>query len=492
MKQYIATTALCLMAASPLFAQTNKRIMTVTMKNGQTVEYKVNHVENVTFTDMDVPSLRNQVMHGKELTDIDKVTMRKTENGYVFNVYAAQPTSSDSTSTTTPEGETPLVAGTPEATTPVLTITLSQELMGEEVDLGQETTKADKKVTVAYYGEEQPLTGTLQVRLNKGQAIITLEAETEDYTDLRCKSNKTYAEVFEASNKMSVTNATLFDDYAIASAFVRQPSAIGEATTFAFGDVEATDAKGLLNGKVGLTVGIAASKVYNGTIDLTEDMEALSEFKLIDYSTRNVYDKVKSGTITTAKDSEGKLYIKLHVTMDDNRVVELEFYGNTTEVESLDDMIPAAVSETGYKLFNADGSVLMNQTIGMALYKQKNTVYTFYLYGTDVTSKYSSERVTLQVDEKFINAGEVDLSALKDGDNFQVKYSNIQLYSPDAKYGGFSNTPDNGKLTISRDDAGKYSISLDIVNTYTNSTTPNGGGDKSRLVLNYQGTFDKY
>lgn len=175
--------------------------MTVTMKNGQTVEYKVNHVENVTFTDMDVPSLRNQVMHGKELTDIDKVTMRKTENGCVFNVYAAQPTSSDSTSTTTPEGETPLVAGTPEATTPVLTITLSQELMGEEVDLGKETTKADKKVTVAYYGEEQTLTGTLQVRLNKGQAIITLEAETEDYTDLRCKSNKTYAEVFEASTK---------------------------------------------------------------------------------------------------------------------------------------------------------------------------------------------------------------------------------------------------------------------------------------------------
>ena len=115
------------------------------------------------------------------------------------------------------------------------------------------------------------------------------------------------------------------------------------------------------------------------------------------------------------------------------------------------------------------------------LFKQKNNIYTFYLYGGEFSSKFSSEKVTLQVDEKFINAGTINLAELKDGDNFQVKYSDVQLYSPDAKYGGFNNTPDNGTLSIKKDAAGNYEISLDVVNTYTNAMTPNGAGTNKHI-----------
>ena len=83
------------------------------------------------------------------------------------------------------------------------------------------------------------------------------------------------------------------------------------------------------------------------------------------------------------------------------------------------------------------------------------------------------------------------MAELKDGDNFQVKYSDVQLYSPDAKYGGFNNTPDNGSFSIKKDAAGNYEISLDVVNTYTNANTTNGG-NKERFVFNYNGAVEAY
>lgn len=84
------------------------------------------------------------------------------------------------------------------------------------------------------------------------------------------------------------------------------------------------------------------------------------------------------------------------------------------------------------------------------------------------------------------------MAELKDGDNFQVKYSDVQLYSPDAKYMGYNNTPDNGTFSIKKDAAGNYEISLDVVNTYTNAMTPNGAGNKERLVFNYSGEVGAY
>ena len=278
--------------------------------------------------------------------------------------------------------------------------------------------------------------------------------------------------------------------YDVASALVLNPATTGAATTFAFGDVEATTADGLLAGKIGVAVSISASKLYNGTIDLAADADSYT-LKYIDYATRVTYEKVKAGTITTAKDKDGKLYIKINATFDDNRTIELEYYGATTSVESLDGMTPAVVSNS-YKLYNPDGSILINQDICKVLFKQKSNIYTFYLYGGKFSSKYSSEKVTLQVDESFINAGTINLAELKDGDNFQVKYSDVQLYSPDAKYSGFNNTPDNGTLSIKKDAAGNYEISLDVVNTYTNKNTPNGAGNKERLVFNYSGEVGAY
>lgn len=51
--------------------------------------------------------------------------------------------------------------------------------------------------------------------------------------------------------------------------------------------------------------------------------------------------------------------------------------------------------------------------------------------------------------------------------------------------------PDNGTLTISKDENGVYDIKLDITNKYHNNYTTNGG-DNTRLVVHYKGTFETY
>lgn len=465
MKKYIATAALCLATVLPTFAQT-RRVMTVHQKDGTTKVYKVNSIENVTFTDEALATLSNQWAYNDDVKDLSKVTMLDANGSYVFALY-----------------------GSDSDTKPVFELTIPQSLMGQKIMLGSDDAQ---DVKVAYNGETPKLTGTLQARFGKFKKNVTisLEAETADYSDLRCQWNSAFTQIYSATNSIKTTNVNDVKTYDIASALVLNPATVGAATTFAFGDVEATTADGLLAGKIGVAVSISASKLYNGTIDLATDADSYT-LKYIDYATRVTYEKVKAGTITTAKDKDGKLYIKINATFDDNRTIELEYYGATTAVESLDGMTPAVVSNS-YKLYNPDGSPLINKDICKVLFKQKSNIYTFYLYGGEFSSKFSSEKVTLQVDESFINAGTINLAELKDGDNFQVKYSDVQLYSPDAKYGGFNNTPDNGTFSIKKDAAGNYEISLDVVNTYTNKNTPNGAGNKERFVFNYNGAVGAY
>lgn len=478
MKQYIAATALCLMAVSPIFAQQTRRIMTVTTKDGKQVEYKVNSVQNVTFTNQELETLKNQVAFGKQLTALDKVTMLETEDDYVFNLYAAT------------DAETETQADGDATATPVLTITMPKTLMGEELTFGTDEAKG---VKVAYNGEEQTLAGTVQTRFNKSNVIITLEAETPDYTDLRCKWNKAYSQVYEASNTIKVTNVSEIGEFNVASALVLNPATTGAATTFAFGDATATDAKGLLEGKVGVQVGITASKLYNGIIDMAEDVDSYT-FKYIDYATRIVYDKVKSGTITTAKDNDGNLYIKISATMDDNRTVELEYYGATTAVESLDDMIPAAVAENEYKYYNSDGAVSLSKKLGTCYvdsYKGKTIFYFIPEGDSKAESKSYNNVVQIEVKDDVINKGKFDLETMEGDEYFFFKYQAIQVGSP-ALGTEYKSVGKVGTFEIKKGDDDVYEFSIDITNRYKSSWGNSIAGDNTRVVLNYKGTFEQY
>lgn len=464
MKKYIVA-ALCFAAVLPTFAQT-KRVMTVIQKDGSKTEYKVNSVENVTFADVDLPTLTNQWAFGEDIKSIGKVTMLETADSYVFSIYGEEE----------------------DAQAPVLEIMMPQTLMSKKVELGAEGSEG---VKVVYNGETPTLTGTVQARFDKTKqnVTITLESETANYSDLRCKWNGAFAQVYSATNTIKVTNVAQVSDNSIASALVLNPTTTGAATTFAFGDATATAADGLLAGKVGVSVGISASKLYNGTIDMATETDSYT-FKYIDYATHIVYDKVKAGMITTAKDAEGKLYIKIEATLDDNRTVELEYYGTTTEVESLDDMIPAAVAENEYKYYNSDGAVSMNKTLGTSYVDEYNGNYTFY-FVPEGDTKYSSDKVTLKVSSDLINAGDISIADLNDVAIFDLKFKSMGLQSTAAGH-GYGNTPNNGTLNIKKSDDGVYEVSLEITNLYKSPWGGNIAGDNTKLVLNFKGTLEQY
>lgn len=469
MKKYIATTALCLAAVLPTLAQT-KRVMTVTQKDGTTQVYKVSSIQNVSFSDKELATLKNQWAHNDDVKALNKVTMLETADAYVFALYGDDA----------------------EATDPVLTITIPQTLMGKDIVLGSADAEG---VKVSYNGETPALTGTVKARFDKSKknVTITLEAETADYSDLRCSwNNNAFTQVYSATNTIKTTNVSVVGNYDIHSALILKAATTGAATTFAFGDAEGTTAKDLLGGKVGVAVSIAASKLYNGTIDMATDADSYT-FKYIDYGTRIVYDKVKAGTITTAQDAEGKLYIKIEATMDDNRTVELEYYGTTTEVESLEDMIPAAVAANEFKYYNSDGAVAKSRTFGTSYVDTYNKKVTFYLVpegDSKAASKSYNDVCEVQVGEDLINAGQFDLSNIDANAIFYFKYGAIQVYTSAANQ--YANVGKVGTFEVTSDGNGTYEITVDVTNRYKSPWSTNVGGDNTRVVLHYKGTLEKY
>lgn len=159
MKKYIATAALCLATVLPTFAQT-RRVMTVHQKDGTTKVYKVNSIENVTFTDEALATLRNQWAYNNDVKDLSKVTMLDVNGSYEFALY-----------------------GSDSDTKPVFELTIPQSLMGHEITLGSDDAQ---DVKVAYNGETPKLTGTLQARFGKFKKNVTITLEAETATTATC------------------------------------------------------------------------------------------------------------------------------------------------------------------------------------------------------------------------------------------------------------------------------------------------------------------
>ena len=102
-------------------------------------------------------------------------------------------------------------------------------------------------------------------------------------------------------------------------------------------------------------------------------------FRYIDYATRTVYDKVKSGTITTAQGYNGLTYVSLEAVLEDGKTVSLSYFGALTDTESLDEIIPSVVAENEYKYYNADGEVSITRQLGTSYMKEYKGNFTFYL-----------------------------------------------------------------------------------------------------------------
>lgn len=465
MKKIIAAAALLIMAATTMTAQT-KRVMTVIQKDGTQKEYKVNSVERVTFTDVELPSLRNQIAFDDNVESVAKVTLLEQGGNYSFDLYSEE-------------------ADTANAV-PTLRIVIDKDSMGQELQLGGEAAK------VYYKGQEASLTGTLQVRFGRtGMVVINLESETAAYNDLRCRYTSNYKQVYEASNVITVQKGAAADSSAILSAFVAKPTTTGAATTFAFGDAEATTPDNLVNGTKAVTVSISALKLYGDTIDMANDPNSYT-FQYIDYGTREAYSKVTAGTIVTKQDGDGNLYINLVATLDDGRLVTVDYCGPVVEADTIGNLVPEAVAENQFKYYNADGDLTIDRKIGTSYIKTDSKGNTTFYLVAEGESRYSDYKAVIKVSADLINAGELALDKLGDVAVFDLKFmgGSLQLQSYAAGH-GYGNTPDNGKLTITKNDNDEYDITLDVVNHYK-TMYGTYGGDNTHLVLHYTGTFEKY
>lgn len=452
------------------FAQTTKNIMTVEDKDGVKTVYRVDNVERVSFSTKTFNTLKNQWELNDKAQNIASVTLQETDDANVFSIYGEA------------KAETKEV-GNAE---PKMVFTMPKAHMGNTVSLAEEGVK------VTLYGKEVALKGTLKIKFDKFQknVMISLDAMLGN-DDLRCEYNSVFTKVYTATQEITVT-PTKGDAYTgnIASAFIVNPKNVGEATNFAFGDVKATKPADLLGGKYAAWISVTASKLYNGTIDMESDASSYT-LHFIDYATRTVYTKVKSGTITTAKDSEGNTYVKINATLPEGIAFSVEYLGKPAEAESLDEIIPKAVEENQYKYYNSDGEIAKTVKIGTSYIKEGSTVK-FYFVKDGATSKRDEEQVYIEVEPSLIGAGEVSLPEITLEKKYSIRYTvgGIQLDSH-KKTGGYGAEPNNGTLSITKNEDGSYDIYLEVINKYKNNYTSDGG-DNTKIVLHYVGTFEQY
>ena len=468
MRKTFIMTVLALTVVLSSVAQEQKRIMTVVQKDGNQVTYLVKNIERVTFGERVKPTLDNQWALDDKVTDIESVVIGQKANSYTVSLYR------------TPN---------PMGNVPDITITLPESLIGKNIDLAS----ADAEGVVIYKEDTKvkPI-GMLVVKFDKfGKNItVALESELEGEVEFRAVYKGTFSRSYDASSiiKITPTGGETTTKH-IASAFRIQPASVGDATQLAFSDVTASTPKDVQEGKYAIWISVSASKFNNSAVDMATDADSYT-FRLIDYATGTVHDKVTTGTITTAIDFAGQQYTHVVATLYDGTQVDADYLGPYADVDNLEPMIPTPVMQNGYHYYNSDGEEVNTAIIDKVLYKDKSSYMILYLYPKGSTSKYDNSRVELQFNTSMLNAGKIDLAQLKDGDMFSLKYTagGIQLTSPDAKYGGYSNVPNNGTFTISRDNNGNYSIYLDVTNRYDcKGTNVVNGGDNTRLVVSFKG-----
>ncbi len=435
-------------------------------KNGLVETFQVKDIDYVAFEEVVPVRLNNQYMGATAIHNIGSAVREQVEGGYRFALYAA-------TGVTT------------MAENPLLDIFVADAFIGKTLDLST-MTDAEATLTLAGAPEYTSLMGTLRVGYDKfgNNLIVSLEAETETHQDIRAAYTGGFTTAYSADGTFRVTTIGGDIDEGLVGSFFRMAATeVGGATHFALGIPKTDTPAGFSAGDYALWVSLSPSALYNGTLDL-ESATGSYTIKLMDYAAGLVVEGAIVGTLTTRSTDDGNVYIAVKATMSDGTMVETEFFGKPSDVESLDGMIPEKKEVNEYVYYNADGKVatqyvvssVTRTTTGRGLYE--------FRFVSNEDGSYNCPRLT--VAPELVNAGAIDLANLQPN-TFQIKYNMFQLYSPD---GDYRHIPTNGTMTITRDDAGNYTFHFDALNDYytTQSGSTSYGGDNTRLVITYKGS----
>lgn len=470
MRKILLTACLSVLFCGALQAQT--QVMNVFKSDGTKVTYNVADIENVLFEDAPV-TLQNQYAYNSEVTDIKSVVLAPTMGGYVVSLYRE-------------EGITSF--DDEEADDPLLSFWLSNEAVGADNDLSEGNVQL--MVKDCKFTEPQ---GTLNMSFDRMKTTVTISlnvkegAQTDAEQNVRAEYSGAFATTYQTTDELIINDAEgeeIIDEY-ISSVLRQLPATTGGSTVFGLGDANASTAEGFLKGQYGVQFSVSASKL-NSTIDLATETGSYT-FKLIDYTTGTYDENVASGTITT-DEKDGMVYINLDVTMQSGQTVAFDYFEEVTDVDDLSGMIPQLVVNNQYIYYNSDGVESDQKNIVTLKYKKGTSYTTFYFIteGENVSETDTQVCPQLQLNNTLAQTSATyDLSALKDGDLFRFRFKGMDLCSPDSKYSGYCNVPDNGTLNFSVDAEGNYDIRIEVTNSYTNNN--GAGGDNTKAIVSYKG-----
>lgn len=473
----ISLCILTLLTSLLSLTATAQQVMTVHQKDGTVKTFPLTEVDQVTFDKATLPKLDNQYAVDSDVKSVGTVFMTKQSYDNEFALYQ----------------ESGLTEQTPDKA--MLVITLPDSLIGQTIDL----TKVDyNTVTIApgadadYYDFAE---GTLKVSFDKfgNKVTFALESQTTTGSYVRLAYTGAFVRAYKADNAFIVApQGQSGFRYNIASVLRVKPATTGAATQLAFGDATATTAEGLKQSHAAVWFTVSAAKL-NSSLDLATD-KASYTLRYIDYATGTTQENtVASGTLTTAQADGDKVYFSLFATLEDGTFLQARYYGTVTDVDQLDEMVPTPVLPNKVMSYDADGNLQVDQAILSLKYEEsKYSGRKFYFATEGGNLKDPMATPVMQFSDALVNAGKIELANLKDGDGFYFQYKGVTLASPEAKYYGYMNNPNNGTLTITLDADGNYDIYLDVTNKYnTPGMNVTNGGDGTRIVLSYKGKAEK-
>lgn len=312
--------------------------------------------------------------------------------------------------------------------------------------------------------------------------IVTLsDGTTVEYNVAQVsKVNFEIRETVPAAFTVTPADGETIEFQTIPTIFRQAPTDDSQPTMFGFGTVEAATPANLINGEYGVKLGVSAVKLYAGEFDLAENPDSYTlalgtyeDGKLID-----LQDVVTAGTLSTKINNKTrKVTISLNATFKNGTVITAEYEGIPETTETIDEMFPEISRGNVLIYTSTSGNDSTYEVTGA-------TVRTSTSYDTYTFANSGYEEFVIEIRNRdLINAGKLDLS---EAAGFTIKYGYaLQLGRRDAT-DTYSNAPNNGVMTFTKNDDGTYEISVDVVNKYNNYMGQNLGSGE-HIIFHYAG-----
>lgn len=263
----------------------------------------------------------------------------------------------------------------------------------------------------------------------------------------------------------------------------------GGSPVLVIGDAIATDAEGMRSGRYALEVSLAGNRFKNGKVDLSEtDSYSITLYDYAEGKTKEITSHYKGHVTTLADPEKGgeNIYINIDFDAEAGTHFTAEYFGPLTAVSDLEGLAPQIAETNNVILTNDKGVQTLNQEITSMQLRESNDG-TLYLYMMTDSTRPDDAMLTpcVQISPAHVNAGTLSLPDLKD--QWSISFKTINLaYAKTEWHPAIT----NGTLSVSKDDDGKWEVTVDLRNEYNNMGSISGDG--TSLTIHYAGPASAY